>query len=179
MKKIFLSIVLFYSASVIQAQTKAPPANEIVTAAYKQAAEQHKNVMVIFTASWCGWCRKMDASINDSACKKFFDDNFVIVHLTVYENGEKKKKENSGAEEMLRKIDALGEGVPVWVIFDKDGKKIGDSFIQPADGKKTNIGCPASEKEVAAFIKVLKATSSLTDTELGIIAAIFRRNDDQ
>ena len=145
--------------------------------AYRQAAEQHKNVLVIFHASWCGWCKKMDASLNNSACKKFFDDNYVIVHLTVFESGSKKKLENKGADEILKKYDAFDTGIPFWLVYDKDGNLLGDSFIKSANGKKSNIGCPASKEEVEAFVKILKTSSSLNDAALAVIATVFRKND--
>lgn len=167
---------VFFSLSVA-AQKTAKPANEILAAAYKQAGEQHKNVMVIFHAGWCGWCKKMDASINNADCKKMFDDNYVIVHLTVHETDAKKKEENPGADDMLKKYNAFDEGIPFWLLYDKDGKLLANSFIQDANGKMSNIGCPASEKEVAAFVKILQATSLLSDKELDIIAAVFRKND--
>jgi len=39
-----------------------------------------------------------------------------------------------------------------------------------------NMGCPATEQQVTAFIKILKETSHLTNSELKIIATRFRKN---
>ncbi|MBK7374589.1 MAG: hypothetical protein IPJ02_03205 [Chitinophagaceae bacterium] len=52
--------------------------------------------MLIFHASWCGWCHKMDTSLNDISVKRFFDDNFVITHITVLESKGKERLENPG-----------------------------------------------------------------------------------
>ena len=177
MKKTFLLSALFFLSINIQAQAKVPTADKVLKTAYKQAAGQHKNVLLIFHASWCGWCKKMDASLNDSTCKKFFDDNYVIVHLTVFESGSKKKLENKGADEILKKYDAFDTGIPFWLVYDKDGNLLGDSFIKSANGKKSNIGCPASKEEVEAFVKILKTSSSLNDAALAVIATVFRKND--
>ncbi len=35
----------------------------------QQAAAENKNVFIIFHASWCGWCHKMDTSMNDQSVK--------------------------------------------------------------------------------------------------------------
>lgn len=177
MKKIFLLYAFIGAFNYSEAQTKVPAAQEVLQSAYKLASAQHKNVMLLFTASWCGWCRKMDASLNDSSCKKFFDDNYVIVHLTVYETAAKKNTENPGAGDLLKQLNAFNEGIPAWFIYDANGRLLGDCFMRTADGKKVSVGCPASEKEVEAFIKVLKSTSSLTGNALDIIATVFRRND--
>ena len=65
-------------------------------------------------------------------------------------------------------------GLPFFVILNKDGDGLEDSF---ANGK--NIGCPASEDEVTAFIPKLKKTSKINGKGLQIIAARFRQNSVQ
>jgi hypothetical protein len=47
----------------------------------------------------------------------------------------------------------------------------------PSNVASDNVGCPASEKEVNFFVKVLKSTSKLTDSDLAIIQARFRKNE--
>jgi len=177
MKKYIVIIFfsLFGSAGV--AQHAVPSAKDVLDAAYKQATADHKNILLIFHASWCGWCHKMDSSLNNRACKKLFDDNYVIIHLTVFESPRKKAEENKGAAELLKQYKAFDTGIPFWVVLDKDGNLLKDSFIKKADGSSAIIGCPASEKEVAAFIEVLKATSSIKEKELAVITEVFRKND--
>jgi hypothetical protein len=84
----------------------------------------------MFHASWCGWCHKMDTSLNDASVKKFFDDNFVIRHLVVFESKGKENLENPGALEMLTKYDGKDQGIPFWLIFDKDENFLADSRMK-------------------------------------------------
>ena len=184
MKKIFFSAVAFIVfASVASAQptpATAPSADNIMKEAYAQAAKEHKNVLIMFHASWCGWCHKMDNSINDPSCKKYFEDNYVIRHLVVDESDNKKNLENPGASEMRDKYHGNGQGIPFWLIFDKNGELLSDSKMRTAgEGPEggTNTGCPAAQEEVAFFIKVLKETSKLKEVELAIISARFRKNE--
>lgn len=177
MKKDLLIIAFTLFGSLAVAQQAVPAAKEVLDEAYKQAAAEHKNILLIFHASWCGWCHKMDSSMNNPACKKSFDDNYVIIHLTVFESPKRKSEENKGGAELLKQYRAFDTGIPFWVVLDKDGKLLKDSFIKKADGSTAIIGCPASEKEVAAFIEILKMTSSLKDKELAVIAGVFRKND--
>ena len=178
------SLVLsaFLFSLVAHAQQNPPSADEVLKQALEQAGKENKNVMIIFHASWCGWCHKMDSSMNDKSCKKFFDDNFVVRHLVVNEYNEQKKLENPGGEEMLAKYHGREEGIPFWLIFDKDGNLLADSEIRPEgagfDSKGDNVGCPAQEKEVAYFIEVLKKTSRITTAEETAIRNRFRQNDD-
>ncbi len=153
------------------------PAKEILSKAYNQAAAQKKNVLLMFHASWCGWCHKMDSSINNPAVRQFFKDNYIITHLVVHESDNKQHLENEGAAQLLREYKAFDQGIPFWVILDKDGKLLQDSFITNNDGSTGIIGCPATENEIASFVKILRATSSINEEALKVIAAVFRMNE--
>lgn len=173
------AIALLFSFA-IKAQDTPPPAEGILKGAYLAAAKENKNVFIMFHASWCGWCHKMDKSMNDEVCKKFFDDNFVIRHLVVDESDDKKNLENPGADEMKKKYYGDGQGIPFWLVFDKDGKLLADSKIRAEGaGPETgdNIGCPASVKEVEYFISLLKKTTKLNPDQLEIIRKRFRQNE--
>ena len=164
------------------AQTTPDAADVVLKTAYTKAKTEHKAVLLMFHASWCGWCKKMEASINDSACQKFFDDNYVIVYLDVLERAGKTNLENPGGLDMMvtLKGDPKG-GIPYWVVMDTDGKTVGTSYAPPADGSaptaKDNVGCPAEASEVAYFASLLKASSKLTDDQLAIIKARFAKNN--
>ncbi len=183
MNKLFLSLtftILFSGVVNFASAQKVKSSTEIMEAAYKQASEENKNILLIFHASWCSWCKKMDAAINDKACKNLFEENYCIVHLTVEENEKNKNLENPGAEELKNKFNGETSGLPFWVILYKTGKILGDSYIRQ-DGQSTdiageNMGCPAAENEVAAFSALLKRTSNLTDEQLLIIEERFKRN---
>lgn len=155
------------------AQDKTPSADEVLKPVYTKAIKENKNVLVIFHASWCGWCRKMDSSLADPSVKHLIDKYFEIAHLTVYESPNKKTLENPGALELLTKHGGAGQGLPYWFVFDKDGNKLADSQYKPGE----NTGCPASEEEVAHWIAVLKKTTLLKEDELEVIRKRFRKNE--
>ena len=178
---LILVSALFFSTISKAQTTQAVSADEIVMNACKQAAKENKKVLVMFHASWCVWCHKMDSSMNDASCKKFFDNNFVIAHLVIMESADKKNLENPAAMETLTSYHGDGKGIPFWVIIDKDGNLLADSQIRP-DGadlktKGENMGCPATEDEVKAFITVLKKTTKITSAEEAAIVKRFRLND--
>jgi len=178
---LILSISVLAAAGM-QAQTTTPAASAVLKRAVTDAAEQNKKVLLMFHASWCGWCHKMDSSLNDITCKKFFDDHFVITHITVMESKGKENLENPGGLEMMLKYNGKDQGLPYWVILDKDYNLLFDSQIRKtqADGtvKGQNIGCPASQPEVDHFISVLKKTTPLTAAQLAIISKRFRQNEN-
>jgi thiol-disulfide isomerase/thioredoxin len=182
MKKLFLLFSTFTFAfnALCLAQTDMPSTETVMNNAYTQASKEHKNVMVIFHASWCIWCKKMEASINEPELKKMFDDNYVIVYLDVLEQPAKKNLENPGSTEMLAKYKGNKGGIPFWFIADAKGNELADSQIRPEgaslDTYGNSVGCPAEESEVAYFLKVLKGTSKLNDNQLAMIGKRFAQN---
>ena len=173
-----LSALLIISVATTQAQP--PPASEIINAAKKEAVASGKNVFIIFHASWCGWCHKMDTAMNEPAMKPLFKNNYVIKHLTVLENGDKKALENPGADAMLEKYHGKEGGIPFWLVFDKNGNLMADSREVKADGTVGgNVGCPATEEEVNYFGNVLKKTSRLSDLQIAAIKERFRKNSSR
>ena len=181
MKKTFLlPVLLFISITSIFAQKAPASAEEIMKEAFAIAKANNKKVLVMFHASWCGWCHKMDTSLNDPSVKKLFDANFVIRHLVVFESKGKENLENPGALEMLTKYDGKDQGIPFWLIFDKDENFLADSRMKAeVNGieKLQNTGCPASKEEVDYFIEVLKKTTDLKGDQLENIRTRFRRNE--
>jgi thioredoxin-related protein len=145
-------------------------ADQILKEACQQAQKENKKVFIVFHASWCGWCREMDSAMNDTVIKSFFDDNYVIRHLTVYERENKKELETPGALALLTHYGGNDQGVPFWMIFDNKGKLMADSQVTP----KKNVGCPARPEEVSYFVKVLKKTSFLNNNQLALIEKRFR-----
>lgn len=182
MKKLLLSLCLLGGIAIIAtAQTTARPAADLLKEAYQQASKENKNVFVMFHASWCGWCHKMDTSMNDVSCRQYFKDNYVIVHLVVNESKDKKQLENPGAEELKTKYHGEGQGIPFWLVFNKEGQLLADSKMRKSnEGPEAgeNTGCPASEKEVEYFVAVLKKTSVLSDEQEIVIRKRFRKNDN-
>lgn len=181
-KSLLLLFIALLTLNTAFSQTTPPSADAVLKEALKEAKAQKKKVFIKFSASWCGWCHKMDDSMNEPEMKPLFDKSFVMRQLIVMESKGKENLENPGALDLLKKHNSDGFGIPVWFIFDTDGKLLVDSHLRPegvgieVKGKNI-IGCPASKEEVEAFVKALKLTTKLNDAELSKIAARFRQND--
>lgn len=167
-------IICLLQVSIIHLANAQPPVktSTLLELAYLNATAENKAVLTIFHASWCSWCKKLDASLNDKALKPYFDKNYIIVHITVLETDENKKLENPGGSALLAKYKGENEGLPFFVLSDHKKKLIGTSLM---NGK--NIGCPASEKEVKYFIGLLKKSSPLLPTEAALITKRFKQNE--
>lgn len=173
-------LLSFLMVKQMVAQQSAKHTNDVLQDAYRKAAAENKNVFLMFHASWCGWCHKMDSSLNDKNIKDFFNKNYVITHLTVYESKGKKDLENPGALEFLTKYKGNDLGIPYWIIIDKNGKWLADSQMRPEGSDYNvsgeNVGCPASREEVNHFLKVLGKTSTLNAGQLSIVEKRFLLN---
>ncbi|MFV0187470.1 thioredoxin family protein [Empedobacter falsenii] len=143
-------VFLIALSSIVNAQT----ATEILTKAQNQAKVENKNVFLIFHASWCGWCKKMEKNMDDPLVKSYFDANYVKTFMTVQERAEKKNLETPGGDAVNEKLRGKDQGLPFWVILDSTGKVLEDSRV---NGE--NIGGPASEEEVNQLITKLETTS--------------------
>lgn len=172
LKTVFIA-VLIMCISQTNAQTteknKEPKASKIMRIAYKKAKKEDKNVLLMFSASWCGWCKRMDKNINNEKVKAYFDKNFVTTHLIVKESKDKKHLENIGAMDILKEHKADKGGIPFWVIYNKKKNVVTNS----KDEKGNNLGCPATVKEVTEFIKKLKKAAPMSIAEEAAIKDVF------
>jgi thiol-disulfide isomerase/thioredoxin len=172
-------LLLSLAAGAVSAQAPETAAR-VLDDACRQAAKEKKNVMIVFHASWCGWCKKFEASVNDPSCKDYFDRSYVIKYLTVLESKDKKQLENPGANEMFEQNGGKGGGIPYFLVYDKNGKLLADSKMNvTAPGgevKRSNMGCPAADEEIAAFVDILKKTSKIKPSDIEAITKRFRQN---
>jgi len=177
MKKVFVALMVLLSLQSV-AQS-LPSAAVILSDAGVAALKDKKSVFLLFHASWCGWCHKMDTAMADPSIQPLFDKAYVIRHLTVYEK-EDSSLDNPGARELLKKYHGEELGIPYWMIFDGNGKLLADSKMgidKPGIAGGQNTGCPASVEEVEHFIKALKKSSDLDDAQLDLIRKRFRKID--
>lgn len=147
------------------ASAAPPDAAKLLADARAQAKREGKSVMVVFHASWCGWCKKFDRMLTDPKVGPLVGKSYVVVHLDVLEAKDKKADlENPGGEATMEALGGKNAGLPFFAVVDPTGKKLGDSLMEP--GKpSTNTGHPAKPEEIAHFLDLLRATAKRTDAK--------------
>ena len=146
------------------------PADKIYQQALQTAKKEKKNVLLIFHASWCGWCKKMEKNLNNEQVKPLMDKNYVTTYLSVLERGENiAKYENPGGQDLMAKLGGKDAGLPYWVILDGNGKVLDNSY----NDKHENLGAPSAPEEIVALGEKLKKTSKLNPTEIETIKTVF------
>jgi len=151
-----------------------PPAQELLDQAIKSAKAENKAIFVHFGASWCGFCKRLDAFLQAPQVGKMMTDNYVLVSLVVKESREKKALENPGAMELMKKMGGVDIGLPFFFFMDQEGKKLADSLALP---NRENIGYPSSKAEIKAFDKLLEQTAPrMTSADRAAIADYLAKN---
>ena len=166
------SLMLF--VLFLRQNPSTPTAQSIIDRALETAKAGNKTVFVHFGASWCTWCKQLDAMLVSPEVGKLIDDHFVLVNLTVQESDDKKSLENPGAQEIMDKNGAGKAGVPYYLFLDRAGKKIVDSLAMPKGG---NIGYPATPEEIKTFEGLLpKAAPRMTAAQRGQISEYLTKH---
>jgi thiol-disulfide isomerase/thioredoxin len=157
-----LAAMIFVSLAVSTAAAEKPPkADEILAAAKSQAAAQHKDIFLIFVASWCGDCHSLDAFLDAPEIQPIFADKYVISRISVAEEyGKNPNLNNPGSMNLLIKYGGVGPGgligLPYISILDDKGNLIINSNC-PVKGNAHGecIGYPSKSEEIDWFLMML------------------------
>ncbi len=139
------SMALAQSAVSGSGTSPVPSAKTLLKNAEAKAAKEHKSVFLIFHASWCIWCHRMDALLADPTLAPIFKKNFVVVHIDGMESKPNQGLENAGWQTMLTTYKGVNMGIPYWLFLSPKGKVLA-TCLSPNDldknGKMTNMGFP-------------------------------------
>jgi thiol-disulfide isomerase/thioredoxin len=145
--------------SVVSASAQSA-AERVLKDAQSRAATEHKNIFLIFGASWCGPCHQLDTFLEAPEMKPIVEKYFVIAKLHIAEEASRHPERNTpGGGALLQKLtgnDPNNAGVPFLVFLDPSGTPIVNSG-RPIPGAATeNIGYPVLPEEISWFLEMLK-----------------------
>jgi thiol-disulfide isomerase/thioredoxin len=150
--------VLVGFESAVGAET--PPAAAVLVEATARATAENKAVFVHFSASWCSWCRRLEAFMHEETIAPIFQKYFVDVRLVVREREPNLALNHPGGMDVLTRLGGAERGIPFTAVLAADGTMVANSLIPVADPAAKdgveNLGYPGEPETIGPFLDMLQ-----------------------
>jgi protein disulfide-isomerase len=104
--------------------------------AIEQAKKENKAVLVNFTGSdWCIWCKRLSSEVfQQKEFQEYADENLVLVMLDFPKDVPQSEETQAYNRNLAQKYGI--QGFPTILIFDNQGKMVGQTGYQPGGAAK-------------------------------------------
>jgi hypothetical protein len=175
----FSLTTLLVFAAVLSAPslTRSQTADDLFAQAKSTAKAGHKNVLLVFSASWCGPCKLYEGFLQDPQMKRITEKAYVVQRIDVGERpGDPRHANTPGGDALRSSLGATREpGFPFIVITDENGELIVNSN---QDGEADhNVGYPALPAEIDWYVEMLRQSApSLSPDDLAATHAWLQKH---
>lgn len=151
---------LLFSTSALADETAAA----MLARESAAAEEEGKRVMLVFEASWCVWCKQMDAMLEDPAAAEILGRHLRIVHLRAQERDEAEiARQLPDADDVYLRYSDGGAGMPFTAVLDGDAQAVTTSAAAAVNGQ--NFGFPVTDEELEGFERMLEIAAPAMSAE--------------
>ena len=126
MKKIVLIVFAALFSSMVLAVDIPNGWTDDIQSALKQAANEKKKVLILFTGSdWCGYCKMLKKDVLDKkGFKRFAKKNLVLVYFDFPMKNKPNAKQMAIQRQWQKKFGV--RGYPTAVIVDSKGQRLSE-----------------------------------------------------
>jgi thiol-disulfide isomerase/thioredoxin len=155
-RKLFVATLLACASALTTPAFAAPTADALFTQGKADAAQQHKHILLVFSASWCGPCKFYERFLEDPEMKAITERAFVVERIDVGERpNDPRHADTPGGVSLRSALGGVQEpGFPFIVITDESGSPIVNSYRN--GDTNDNIGYPVLPTEIDWYIEMLK-----------------------
>jgi thiol-disulfide isomerase/thioredoxin len=140
---------------------KALKADEVLAKGLGEAKASGRMVFLHFGAPWCGWCKRLEAWMDQPAIAAILAKDFVDVKIDT--------ERMEGGKQMATKFGATG-GIPWYAFVDGEGK----TLVHSASAG-SNIGYPGAPEEIAGFEGMVKRVAKkISAAEVGTLTGSLK-----
>lgn len=152
-RRLFLGGALAAAMPASQAFAQRADAATAVAQACREAAASNRRTLLVFYASWCGYCQLMDMALADKKAKPLVERHYLVAHLRSQEMKPKQQAlQLPGADDVYSRYAPKDVSLPYMAVLDENAGKITDSVM--ANGE--NFGFPVDPHELDAFEVMMK-----------------------
>ena len=175
----FLALLTALWAPALAATSASPaapvPAREVLAGVLAKAKASGRTPLVLFHASWCGWCRKLERALASPEVSGVLGKYFESAWLDVLERAGRKSLENPGGNELLASWGGADAGLPFYAVLDAKGNVLASALMTGTDGKVSGAaGFPGTPGEIEHFLAMLrKGAPRMTPAEIDALRKAF------
>jgi hypothetical protein len=175
-QKLSLAAILAFVSILAVPALAQQTATDLFAQAKDEAKAEHKNILAVFSASWCGPCKLYERFLENPQMKAITDEVFVIQRFDVGERPNSGHSDTPGAVALRTTLGAADEpGFPFIVMTDNNGNPIVYSYRN--GDTNSNVGYPALPEEIDWYIEMLKrAAPSLSPADLAATRDWLRKH---
>jgi VCBS repeat-containing protein len=116
-------------------------AKKEIDEALKQAAGNHKRVLLVFGGNWCYDCHVLDRALHEGTAGQLMKEGFVLVHVDIGEG-------NKNLDLLKQYKIPLEKGVPAVAVLAGDGNLLYSSGDGEFEAARTMM-----KKDLVAFLR--------------------------